>query len=258
MNIRKISGAAFPKEHGSYGLTYEPLLTAIIIAYSFAGLTTALAVFLIFLSHQPVRILLNKKIIAEKKRIALFPLAVYAFAISFLLYSAFASGSIDSFIPFFSGIFLMLIFLAIELLGFGRILAAEFVAPTAIGLIAATVTLLGGFSVEATFGFLILIYSRSFTTIFYVNEKLLLQKGNKITKVKTRISEAFFFILLIYLSVNSVIPVLSLAAPALIFLRAEYGLAKRRKSDAVRKVGIYEFFYGVIFVVIVSISYLFS
>lgn len=257
MSFKKIINTAFPKEHGSWGLTYEPLLLAVIVAYSFAGLMTALAAFVIFLSHQPVRILLNKNITGEIKKHALLPLTVYSITVFLLFYFAFTNGKIENFIPFFAGIFLMLVFLVIETLGYGRNLAAEFIAPSAFGFIALTITLLGEFEFYSALGVLSLIYSRSITTIFYVHEKLLLQKGNKISKLPTRLSELFFFILLVYFATESFIPVTGLAAALIIFARAEYGLAKFRKEDTVKKVGIGEFAYGVIFILIVSVSYYF-
>jgi hypothetical protein len=255
MSLKKIVNTAFPKEHGSWGLAYEPLLLSTIIAYSLSGLMTALAAFVIFLSHQPVRILLNKNLIGEIKRHALIPLAFYTVVIIGLLYVAFSNGEIENFIPFFSAIALMLTFLAIEILGFGRNLAAEFIPPIAMGLIAITITLLGGFTLSSAFGVMILIYSRSFTTIFYVHEKLLLQKGNKISKIQTRLSELIFFVILLFIANDSIIPFASILAPIILFIRAEIGLAKFRKSDTVKKVGISEFIYGIVFIAIVSISY---
>ena len=97
INIREI---ALPTEHGSWGFVLEPLVLALLVAYSFPGLMLALCTFFMFLSHQPIKNLFKKKNNHSYKKISITVLLIY-FLIIFLFFTiTFFQVSIISLIPF--------------------------------------------------------------------------------------------------------------------------------------------------------------
>ncbi len=255
LTINKLRKVAYPKEHGSWGFLIEPLLLALLVAYTNTGLLLALSTFVIFLAHQPVRILLNNhdKVL---KQVALIVLVVYSALVVFLLSEIFSQVEYEILFPFAIAIAMMFFFLILELLKLGRYLIVEFIAPVAISLIGLNIALFDGWTVNNLIAFEIVLLSRAIPTVLYVNVKLLFFKKLKTNLLPLRISEVFFLAITIILFIYCYIPFLSIIAVLMFITRSYIGLLPRNKNENVKKLGIKEFIFGFSFVIINAIGYL--
>ncbi len=250
----KIKAAAFPKEHGSYGFTLEPLSLALIIGYSSAGLYLAIGTFLAFLAHQPVRLLLAGN--APNKKIAAAFLTFYGGLALWLFYEFFSSVTIQAVLPFASGLVLMFFYLWMEYRHLHRQLFIGMVAPAAISLIAVSILLAGGWNMLPAFGVFLLLSARSVPTAFYVHYRLQLAKRLPADKGSVVLSSGIAFILIAWLSSMGVIPILGLSGVAVLTVRALWGISERSRPLTVKQLGIREFIYGIVLILLASIGYL--
>ncbi len=254
-NIKKV---AFPPEHGSWGFVIEPLLLSLLVAYSQIGLMLVIAAFFIFLNHQPVRVLLNKKKRTQFLWKALFFFFFYSFVILISFYIVLTNTAFQNLLPFDFAVLLMFIFFVLEIMQNGRKLFAEFIAPLAITFIALSVVLINGWNIYSTIAFAVILLGRAIPTVLYVNVKVQFLKGNKVSKIPFYLAELLLLVIGIYLIFLGLIPKLSLIAMSLLIARAEYGLAKTNLSENVKTLGIKEFIFGILYVIIIFIGYSFN
>jgi len=241
-----------PREHGSWGLTFEPLTLALIIAASLPGAVLFLGAAAAFFAHTPARQLLSRD---KKNRYAL-PF--------FLLYGGMAGLLMGIFIfsvgwPLYAPLLLALIimsgYLLLEYVSLGRKLYTEIIASVAIGLMALSIVLAGGWLWPRAVAFLILLYLRSIATTLYVHHRLLLEK-KQLSKVgRAMLWQVISLLLAMALWLNGNIPFLALMAVLILGARALGGLSSKRKKATVRKIGMLEFAYGVQFVILSAIGY---
>ena len=255
LHIKKV---AFPPEHGSWGFVLEPLILALLVAYSKYGMILVLTSFIIFLNHQPVRILLDKKKRSQFYLSALFFFVLYSASIVLGLTLVLKSVSINNLIPFFTALFLMFIFFVMEISQKGRHLIAEFIAPFSIALIAMSVTLIKGWSIPQVLAFGTVLISRSIPTVFYIHIKVQFLKGKNISGYYLHIAEGVLFALTVFWVYSGLLPKLSLLAELILIARAFYGLTENKIKENVKVLGIKEFIFGILYVVIVYLGYHFN
>lgn len=255
LNIKKVS---FPREHGSWGFLLEPLFLSLFVASSQNGLLLALTTFVIFLNHQPVRILLNEKDSKKIKSLAVVFFLIYFLVIGVLLILIIRETTLELLIPFSISIVIMFGYLLLEMKNYGRNLFVEFIAPVAITFIALNIVLLDGWEFEKIFAFGIVLLSRAIPTLLYVRTKVEIIKGLNAQSVWLRISELFFLILITFLAFNQSVPYLSIFAILLLVTRSVLGLLPKNKIEKIKRFGMKEFGFGILFVIINAIGYLFN
>ncbi len=255
LHIKKV---AFPHEHGSWGFVLEPLVLSLLVTYSFTGLLLAVSSFLIFLNHQPVRVLLSKKRNKQLFFPALLFFMIYSVFIVITLVYVFQNSQIKNLLPFGIAILLMLIFFILELIQKGRELLAEFIAPISITFIGMSIVLIGGWTFYLVIAFAIVLLARSIPTVLYIHLKVQAVKMKEFPKQVFYISEIIFLSLVAILAFSKLIPILSIFAVILLIGRAVYGLSKKGLLENIRILGIKEFIFGILYVVIVYIGYYFN
>ncbi|MEE9432255.1 MAG: YwiC-like family protein [Melioribacteraceae bacterium] len=255
LNIKKV---AFPREHGSWGFLIEPLLLSLLVAYTYNGLLLTLCTFVIFLAHQPARILLGKKDSKKLKSSALLFFILYSIIAILLLVVILSGTNIELLTPFLISIVLMFGFLVLEYNNFGRNLLVEFIAPVAITFVALNIVLFDGWTLEKIIAFGFVLLSRAIPTLLYVNTKVKIIKGQSTNSLLLRISEVLFLSLIIFLAVKNSVPYLSIFAILLLIVRSIIGLLPKNKNEKVRTMGMKEFGFGILFVIINAIGYLFD
>ena len=248
---------AFPKEHGSWGFFLEPIILSLFIAYSNNGLLLAICSFFLFLAYQPMSYII-KQIPKYLLPSSYTYLVIYIFvALLLFLQILFNNDDINLLIPFAVAILLMLIFKFMEFKNLNRNLLVEFLAPISVTLMAVSIVLFKINDLLFIIGFTIVLLSRSIQTTLYVNNKLKFFKGYDYSKSIVNISGALFLIALIILSIFNITPYLSIAAILMLIMRSQLGLLEKNKSEKVKIVGIKEFIYGFLFVVINVFGYLY-
>jgi len=259
LNIKNnIKSVAFPREQGSWGFMLEPLILALLVAFTINGLLIALSAFIIFLSHQPVRAIANKKSHKEIKLTASIIFIIYSSIAVILIFTAFLNMKLILFLPYFTALLLMTIYLLLELKGYGRLLAAELIAPVAVSLIAVCITLVNGWSVNFILAFWIILLSRSIQTTFYINAIVKIIKKQSASPLLTYTS-GFLFLLIVTLNAfQHLSPYLAIAAVIILIIRSFVGFTSTNKKVNIKKIGILEFVYGIVFIILVAIGYNFG
>lgn len=252
----KIRAAAYPKEHGSYGFTLEPLALALLAGYSVTGLYLALGTFLAFLAHQPVRLLLAPK--GNDKKIAAVFFIAYGAAALLLFYRFLSSVPFQQSLPFISGLALMFFYLWMEYKHLHRRLFIEMIAPAAISLIAVSILLAGGWNMLSAFGAFFLLSARFIPTAIYIHYRLQAAKRLPADKGSVVLSSGIALIGIATLTGMGIIPVLGLSGVVVLTVRALWGISERSRPLTVKQIGIREFIYGIVLILLASVGYLFS
>ena len=248
-----IKQSAFPPEHGSWGLTLEPLVLGLLISYSTGGLFLALASFFFFLAHQPVRMFFAKN--PEIKKASFVFALLYLSVAVVCLVIAFNNSAFPDFIPFLVALFLMSVFFIYELTVSKNEFGARLIAPVSIDFIALSIVLIGGMEFTNAFAFLLIIASRSVQSSFYIHELLKKFKQKPFKTFYVHVIGVAFLIVAILLALENYAPVLPSLAIVILILRAYAGF-KNTKKTTIKKIGILEFVYGILFVVITALGYL--
>ncbi len=253
--IKNLRHIAFPEEHGSWGFVLEPLILSLIVAYSADGLFLALASFLFFLAHQPIKIIVNPKKSRKMKIKAIVVLTVYVAAALYFLTSIFVNNPVNVFFPFILALLFMLVYLFFEILGLSRKLATELIASSSIDFIAVSVLLLGGMNSLRAWAILALLLNRAIPTVLFVHERInFVHKRNLNRIIPISSGLIGFFVALVFAYLNW-IPWLGLLGILILVARMIYGLTPSMLNQSLKTAGILEFVYGILFVVITAFSY---
>lgn len=256
MSHTSIKSIAFPREHGAYGFTIEPLMLALLVAFSWPGFYLALGTLLAFFAHQPIKVLFGQQKSLRGK--ALIFLAIYLFPAVALFALFLFQVATHTALPFFSAIILMAMYLVLDLLKYSRRLFVEIMAPTAIGLIAVSIVLAHGWSEVRALAMGLLLSARFIPTPFYIRARLQLEKGYQADKAMVVFSTGFALLLIGLLTILGHTPILGWIAILILTLRALLGISQMRKKSTVKAIGIREFFYGQVVVIFSTLGYWFS
>lgn len=249
---------AFPREHGSWGYTLEPLVLSLLVGFSVNGVLLALSTFIIFLAHQPIRIIFNKSLNNKLRIKAYLIFSIYAVSSMVLLILVLLDSSFYQLLPFFISVIIMFGYLLLELNNVKRNIVIELLAAVSVGLIAMNIVLLNGWNWAYAAAFWFVILSRAVPTTFYVRSKLQIAKKQPTQELSVFVSSFVSLLIVFVLTYFSYLPLLSIAAVLMLISRAYIGIYKLRGKLNVKKLGIMEFVYGIIFVLLVAAGYKFG
>jgi hypothetical protein len=256
MKNNKIRHIALPEEHGSWGFVLEPLVLALVIGYSQQGLFLASASFLLFLAHQPIRIILNKKKILSLRKKAGGVLLIYL-TLAVLLFGLVYQSAVHYLLyPFLLAFLLMGGFLLFELSGKARKITSEIIATVSIGFIAVSIVLLSGWSEVKGWAFFILLLNRAVPTVLFIHERIKVVRQQKMNKWIPVTVALIGFATALYLAMQSLIPQLALLGIVILIARIIIGFTEPLLKLTLKQAGILEFIYGILFVIISAVAYL--
>lgn len=251
-NINDIKSIALPREHGSWGFVLEPLVLSLLIAFSFDGLYLAISAFFIFLAHQPLRVFIRVKDIRLNAAL-IFVLFFFMGVVFFCL--SFWNAQVHDFYPFFSALLLMLAYLLYEIQSLSRKTSVEIIAPVSLALIALSTLLIAGWDLAIALPVFFLILSRSIPTIFFIRARLRLDKQMPVLKWPVLLLHGVVLLFSFLLFFLQWAPFAAVLAVFMLNIRTFMGLSEKRKLMSVQKIGILEFVYGALFVLIVAAGY---
>ena len=255
INIRQI---ALPTEHGSWGFVLEPLLLALLVAYSLPGLMLSLCAFFMFLSYQPLRILFKKKNNNELNKYALIVFSVYVFLAAVFFFITFSQSELIALTPFVLSVIIMLIYLIMLYRQKNRELISELSASFSISILTLSILLFKGWQIKYVIAFLIVLLARSIPTTFYVHTKLQMFKKKEFRNTLPMISTYIFTGILFWTSMLGLTPFLTVAASLMLLVRSHIGIFYIKENFKVVNFGIMEFVYGGLFIIITAVGYIFS
>ncbi len=250
---KRLKTVALPKEHGSWALTFEPLILALIVGYSRPGLILFFGAAFAFLAHQPARILLTKN---NHHKLAMTLLFAYGIPAAVFLFFFLRLVSLSTACPLLIALALMFIYLISAYFKLHRELITELIASVAMGLIALSIVLSSGWDWPKALPFLILLYLRSLSTTLYVHYRLKLERKLPVSTFWSEIWQVLTLMIAFLLFFKSSLPWPAFLSILILGIRGIYGLSTWRKPMTVKQIGLAEFFYGLIFVIFSAFGYL--
>lgn len=257
INKQLIKKVSYPHEHGSWGFFLEPIVLSLLVAFSFNGFMIGIVSFLLFLGHKSVTIILKKNPV-KAVGLAYVILSIYiASSIILTLYVISNASELTFLIPYILSIVMMIVYKAMEVLNFNRILVIELLAPISVVLIAISILLLVNWNLIDILGLSFILIARSIQTVFYIKSKLLFIKNKDFNKSSILVTDILFLVILVYFSLVQIISYLAILAFLILVIRAYIGLKPNMKSEKVKIIGIKEFVYGLLYVIINAAGYLY-
>ena len=245
-----------PKEHGSWSFVLEPLLLSLIVAFSLEGLLLALATFFLFLSNQPLKIVANK---TSSKKFKSTGIAVFSFyfltAIVLLIFPLY-NLKFEVLLPFFVGVMLMPIYLFAVLKNYARNLFVELLPIFSMTLIAVSIIMIDNSFSFSPIVFGVLLLSRAIPTVMYIGAKVKEAKKNKFSVLPTHLLNIGFSLFIIYASFVNLLPQFTILGAILLTTRSAIGFSRFSFAKTIKQIGVMEFIYGSLFVVINGIAFL--
>ncbi|REJ75533.1 MAG: hypothetical protein DWQ47_08655 [Acidobacteria bacterium] len=244
----KLRRIALPREHGSWGILLEPLVSAIVIAPSLGGAFAALFVISAFLLRQPSKVLItdltSARMLPQTRSAGMFVAAFSVIAV--------ASGSLA--LLFTDVLYLLPLTLLLPLgvfqlykdvSGNSRDLIAELAGSAAISASAPTIVLAAGWTPLAALALWSVFVCRSVPSVIYVRERLRLEKGKSFSRnIPIALHLAGLGVVALF-AFNGLITLLVLPVFVFLSIRSVSGLSSRRKQLKAMQIGIWETIYGV-------------
>lgn len=218
----------------------------------------ALAAFSAFLVHQPFKVAIKDRLKGRRP-----PRTVWAerFAIGYGL----AAGVLLLVVAFNSDrAFLMPMLLALPFLMMqvyydarnqSRELLPEVCGALALGGIAPSITILGGWTVGAAMVLWLLLACRSVPSILYVRARLKLEHGNPVSSYPSLLAHSAALVIALILAIGNAAPWLAVVVCGLLLVRSVAGLSVYRKPRPAKQIGMMEMGYGLMTVVLIGLGY---
>jgi hypothetical protein len=166
---------SFPREHGGWGLTFEPGLLGLLVAWGGAGLCLALAALVGFLIRTPLRLVLvdhHRDRFLARTRVARRVMFVELAAFAALVVAALALAQGQFWVPaLVAGPFVFVAFWY-EMRSRGRRLIPELAGGVGVCSVAAMIVLADGASMRLAIGVWLVLGARVMTSIPQVRERI--------------------------------------------------------------------------------------
>lgn len=249
---------ALPVEHGAWGFLLEPALLGLLVAASWAGVALVLAALAALLLQTPLSLALTDA--RRGKRYPRTSLAWrFAAAYGTLLVAAGSAalvlaGTAAILLPVAIAAPLAGLQLWLDARGRARELLPEAAGAVAMGSLAASVALAGGWSLLPALGLWGLLALRAVPAIVYVRGRLRLERGQAFDR---RPSALLHLAAVAIVSVAAALGAVSWVAAlpyAVLTARAARGLAPDRAPVTAKVVGFREIGFGVMTAVLVAVG----
>jgi hypothetical protein len=237
---------ALPTEHGGWGFVLEPVLLALLVAPSFAGMLIAFGLIAAFMTRHPLKLVaadVLRRRFYPRTRVCILLSAGYGSVAAVLLLSgAWMAGGLVLF-----SLTVALVPAAVQFWfdarNQSRALVAELSGTISSVLVAAAIVLAGDGTVAVAFAVLVLALSRGAPTIIFVRAAL--RNGNRLPSLALHLVAIFAGVALM---MSGLAPPGAVVALGVLFIRA---YATRAGTPA-KTIGIRELGYGAMFVLLVG------
>lgn len=248
---------ALPAEHGSWGLTLEPIVLGLLVAPSWGGLGLAMGAFGLFLLRWPLKVAQTSH---KQKRYARMWMAlrfvgIYALlAISGLLLGVGQAGW-RPLLPVLPALPFGLIFFLYDTQNRSRSWQAELAGPVAFAATATSIALAGGWAAAPALALWVVLVARAVPSVLYVRARLRLDRGkpqHPALVLSTHLAALAVIGGLVWLEL---LPLLTLGVFGLLLARAIGGLSRYRRPVPVKVIGLTELGWGLLTVLVVALGY---
>jgi hypothetical protein len=224
------STVAIPSEHGGWGLTAEPIVLGLLLAFSWSGVAIGTAAMLSFLARTPVKLaMIDRRRGRDLERTVLARRigAVELSAIAALGAVALATAGWRWLVPLAVAFPLFAIELGFEVRSRGRRLVPELCGAVGIGAVAASIVIAGDGSVRLATGAWLLLAARSIGAIPFIRTQIVrLHRGT----ARRRSSDLFQLLAVAVAAVAAVVERSVVAGSVVVLLIAGLHLYWLRRS----------------------------
>ncbi len=248
---------ALPAEHGSWGLTIEPILLGLLVAPSWAGVALAVAAFGVFLLRWPVKVAQTSYRQKRQVRLtlALRFVAIYGvLAASGFLMTLWLVGWTPLW-PIMLALPFGLLFFLYDAQNRSRSWQAELAGPIAFSITATIIALAADWAIAPALALWLVLVARAVPSILYVRSRIRLDRGKPHQPNLAIGSHIVALIVVGGLIWRQWLPLLTVVVFGLLLVRAAWGLSRYRRPVPVKVIGFSELGWGVLLVVIVAVGF---
>jgi hypothetical protein len=242
---------ALPAEHGGWSFVLEPVVLALAVAPSAGGACLGLAALALFLTRQPLRLVVGGAgplSLSNRRGLALAFLAIYgAAAVAGVVGGVMVAGK-DPLWALLCASPAALVFLAYDIRKRYRRLAAELAGPAGLAAAAPAVAIAGGWGWSAAWVLWILITARAIPSVFYVRSRLQHSGGRRAPRLGVAALHVVSIAVVAWLATMGLAPMMTVGALVVLAVRAAWGLRGQYTEVRVTRLGVLEVLYGVIYV----------
>ncbi len=250
ITLRQWRTIALPPEHGSWGLTLEPILLGLLLAPSTAGWGLALLAFSAFLLRWPLKVLTQSKQL-KRRSLAVVFCSFYALLALTGLLLGMQTGT-RPLLPFVLALPFGVIFFLFDKQNKSRYWQAELAGPVAFAATATAIALASNWTMLSALVLWVVMVARAVPSILYVRARLRLDRGNP--HLPSLVTAAHIVALLItaWLVWRTWLPPLTIVVMGLLLARAVLGLSRYRRPVPIKVIGFAELGWGLLTVLVVA------
>ena len=254
----RVRSVALPIEHGVWGFWLEPALLGLLVAASGAGVALVVAALAAVLLQTPLSLALG-----DRRRGRRYPrtalawrwAAGYGAALALALVVALAlAGTATILVPALLATPLVALQLGYDAQGRGREFLPEAAGAVAMGSLATSVAVAGGWGLPAALLLWALLAARAVPSILYVRARLRLERGQTPPAWPTWSAHGAAVVLVAAAAAGGVVPWVATLPYLVLGLRAVLGVSRRRVSVSARVVGFREIGFGLMTVVLLALA----
>jgi len=262
-NLPRIKTIALPTEHGGWGFILEPIVLGLLVAPSTPGVYLAIVGLSVFLARHPLRLVWNarqhRQQTTERDRIAQRFILLYIGIAALAFAAATATMPRIAMLPLVFAVPLGLVTLIYDIQRRSRALLPELTGPAALGALAPSIALAGGWALTPALALWVVILARAIPSVLYIRARLRLEKGQETSFTPTLSTHLAGLVALGLLVHTGSLAVLTLIAPVVLLLRAAYGLSPyRRHPIKPQTLGFLEIGYGAMVVLVAALAHTLS
>ena len=254
---QRLRTIALPAEHGSWGLTLEPILLGLLVAPSWAGFGLASGACGLFLLRWPLKVAQTSHRQKRHTRLtlALRFAALYALiALGGLLVGVWEAGWRPLW-PLLAAAPFGLIFFLYDTQNRSRSWQAELAGPVAFSASATIIALAAGWALAPALALWAVLVARAVPSILYVRARLRLDRGKPHQPIIVIGTPVVALAVVGWLIWSSWLPSLTLGVFVLLLMRAIWGLSRYRRPVPVKVIGFSELGWGLLTVLAVALKY---
>lgn len=258
----RIKSVALPKEHGGWGLFFEPAVIGLLVKPSAAGGFLLLAGLAAFLLNQPLRIFFQDRLSGQAyPHTPMVQRFVLGYGLTALVFFVLAVRMTENsfWLPCLLAAPLFGIHFYFALRRQSRQIAAELLGAIAVAAIAPMILAAGGAGIQTTYLIWFLLIGRSVSSIFYVRYKLKSSRGLPASKKGAALIGLGFFLCFLLAAVLRLIPWLAFCGFAMLAGRMARGLSGTSlKTLRPQTVGFQEMASGILNSLLIIAGYLWN
>ena len=253
----RLRSIALPAEHGSWGLTLEPILLGLLVAPSWGGVGLAIGAFGLFLLRWPLKVAQTSR---KQKRYARMRMAlrfagIYALlAAGGLLLGVWQAGW-RPLLPLLPALPFGLIFFLYDTQNRSRSWQAELAGPVAFAATATSIALAGGWAAAPALALWAVLVARAVPSVLYVRARLRLDRGKPYRPALVLGAHLMALVVVGGLIWLALLPLLTFGVFGLLLGRAIGGLSRHRRPVPVKIIGLTELGWGLLTVLVVAWGY---